>query len=253
MFLLPRSHYTVKVTKEKGRGVFAARDIEPGTVIGDYIGVFVPTDSNDENKKGLYDMRGGLTYDLVANPKKEGIQWINHSCVNNCDAYPYRGHILYFALRKIFKGEELSATYGLGEANEKNIVCAKHACHCESKFCTGTMHESEDTFNVYNNGWEKLVRRNFGRWYRKSPGKFGEKVVPLERYPEKVPQEKEPLYIFNIFGAENKPAARFADTSLPSIAELRERIRATGRRISFPRLHLTVAGIKNNTLIAERR
>src|SRR5271156_946613 len=115
MFLIPSSWYRVKQLKRRGRGVFVLHDIEPGTVIGDYLGKIVKPYSNNEKKHGLYDMQCGLYYDVVADPKKVGVHFINHSCANNVEMYPYHGgHVLFVAIRKIFKGEELGINYGLG-------------------------------------------------------------------------------------------------------------------------------------------
>ena len=251
MFLLPKSSYTVRTLKKTGRGVFATRDIKAGTVIGDYIGTIIKSDSNDENKNGLYDMRGGLKYDILANPKKDGIHLINHSCANNCDAYPYRGHVLYVALRKIYKGEEITVNYGLGGADEDDIVCKKHACHCGSRICSGTMHEDEAQYNPWYEAWEKLIKQQFGRWYRSVPGKYGSELPALSSYPSYIKTDDPKIYP-SILGSEKKSPLICRDTALPSLIELRKRIRKSGRRLSFPRLHFVLYGIKNNLLLAEK-
>jgi hypothetical protein len=252
MFLIPKSDYKIRTLKKTGRGAFAARDIAAGTIIGDYLGTIIKSDSNDENKTGLYDMRGGLTYDIFADPKKDGIHLINHSCANNCDMYPYKGHILYFAVRKIFKGEEITVNYGLGEADEKDIVCKQHACHCGSKICTGSMHESNDNYEDWNDGWEKLLKREFGRWYTKTPGKYGTQLPRLAKYPAKIIIDEKSPYEYNMFGAEGKSPAIYNDSAVPSLNELRKRIRETGRRPSFPKLHVALYGIRDGILIGER-
>jgi hypothetical protein len=252
MLILPKSYYTIKKSKKKGRGVFATHDIEPKTVIGDYIGTIVRPDSSDENKNGLYDMRGGLKYDFLANPKKEGIHWINHSCANNCEAYPYQGHILYAALRKIFKGEEITANYGLGTADEKDIVCSRHACHCGTKICTGSMHEDESHYYEWFDAWENLIKKNFGKWYRALPGRYGTELQPLAHYPLFVPMDDDKVYT-SIFGAEMKSPSIYKDASLPSIVELQKRISETGRMLSFPKIHFIVYGIRNEIILGERK
>lgn len=171
MFLISPLWYHVKKIKGKGRGVFALHDIEPGTVIGDYLGKIIKPYSNNEKKNGLYDMQCGVHYDVMADPKKIGIHLINHSCANNCEMYPYRGgHVLFVALRKILKGEELTINYGLGVQDEKDIPCALHACHCGSKICRGTMHEAENHYERWYEDWESLLKKNFGIWRQKVPG-----------------------------------------------------------------------------------
>jgi len=248
MFLIPHSCYAVKTIKRKGRGVFATYDIEAGTVIGDYLGKLIKPDSADEYKYGLYDMSGGSKYDIMANPKKEGIHFINHSCANNCDVYPHKGHMLFFALRKIFKGEELSISYWMYAPNDKKTTCNMHACYCKSEICTGTMHHAAINFDL----WEKLVKKEFGHSYNELPGKYGDQLLPLKTYPEFIRQDKVNIYEFSIFGSETKPAEKYDDKILPTISELQRRIRETGKQLSFTKLKMTVYGIRDDILLVKR-
>ena len=143
-------------------------------------------------------MEGGLTYDILGNPKNAGVELVNSSCAANCAMYPYKGHILYFALRKI-TGEELTVYYHIGTADEHDIACAKHICHCGSKVCTGTFHESTASLNAWYAAWLKLVKKNFGPFYKRIPGKYGEELLPLERYPVSI-DTKQPAIYPDLFG-----------------------------------------------------
>jgi len=245
MFLIPRDWYVVKNVKKKGRGVFATRDIEAGTVIGDYIGTIMDPNDENESKNGLYTMGVGDKYDILGDPKIEGVHYINHSCSNNCDAYPYQGHILFFALRKIFKGEELSINYWLYAPDENETTCNMHACYCGSTICTGTMHSACITAPA----WEKLVKKQFGSYYQKIPGKYGDQLAPLKKYPRAI-KTKSTLY--DIFGSEIKSAQKYTDKVLPTMIELRKRIRETGKQLYFPNLKMTVYGIRDGILLVKR-
>ncbi len=251
MFIIPKSYYRIKTLRNTGRGVFATHDIDAGTVLGDYLGTIIRPDSSDESIDGLYDMRGGLRYDILANPKHDGVHLVNHSCANNCDAYPYQGHILYVAIRKIFKGEEITVNYSLYVAEEKDMTCGERACHCGSKICTGTMYENQVRYDTWYEAWEKLVRREFGPWYRKVPGKYGAKLAPLAAYPAEINTDIPKIYP-NIFGSEARPTLRRTDTTLPSLREMKNIIRKTGRQLSFPKIHLTIYGIRDDVVLATR-
>lgn len=248
MFLIPHSQYVVKKIKDKGRGVFAAQDIEAGTVIGDYLGILIKPNSNDEKKNGLYDMSGGEKYDILANPKVEGVHFVNHSCANNCDIYPYKGHMLLFALRKIFKGEELSLSYWMYAPYEKETTCDMHACYCGSEICTGSMHHAAMNFD----SWEKLVKKEFGRCYNELPGKYGDELLPLTKYPKSIKQNGVKIYEFSIFGSEIKPAEKYEDNTLPAMTELQKRIRETGKQLSFTKLKMIIYGIRDGILLVKR-
>src|SRR5271170_693316 len=129
-------------------------------------------------------MQCGLRYDIMADRKKLGIHLINHSCANNCEIYPHHGgHVLFVALRKILKGEELTINYGMGVQDEKHIPCILHACHCGTKICSGTIHEAENHYERWYGDWESLIRKNFGKWYWKVPGNYGDQIAPLDFYP----------------------------------------------------------------------
>jgi len=253
MFVLSLSSYKVKRMRNKGRGVLARCDIAPGTVIGDYLGTIIKPYTNDENKHGLYDMQCGHSYDIMADKAMVGVQLINHSCANNTELYPYRGHVLYVAARKIFANEEMTANYAMGIADEKNIPCALHACCCGSRICNGTLHTSEESFEKWYDAWEALVKRNFGKWYYRVPGKYGSQLEPLEQYPATIAIEKEPLYQLSCFGSEMKIPSVWNDVKIPDLKTLRQRIRATGRRLAFPKMRLVIYGIRDGMLIAERK
>jgi hypothetical protein len=248
MFLLPRDTYTVTTTKRKGRGVFATRDIAPGTIIGDYIGTLMRPEDENEKRDGLYTMGIGALYDVLASPKKEGIHLINHSCAANCGIYPYRGHILYIATRHIFDEEEITVNYMLGKAHdEKNTECSMHACHCGTKICTGTMHENDTAYAI----WEALEKRESVPWQKKIPGKYGEELQPLETYSPAISLD-DLMYQYPAFGSEQKRPMTFQETSLPSLAALSMQIRKTGRQLSFPKLHFAIYGIRHGMILGER-
>ncbi len=251
MFIIPRAWYEIKTLKSKGRGIFATHDIAPGVTIGDYIGTIIRPKDENEKRDGLYTMSGCERYDMLANPKKEGIHFINHSCAANCGIYPYRGHMLYVATRYIFKGEEITVNYMLGKADksEKGITCELHACHCGSRICTGSMHEDETDYE----SWDALMKRESGSWQKRIPGKYGTQLSLLEKYPASIELDAIKEYQYNAFGSEKKSPIIYKSTALPSLAELRKQIRKTGRQAAFQKLHFTIYGIRNGFLLAETK
>jgi uncharacterized protein len=160
MILLPDGSWEIKTTEKKGRGIFAAKDITPGTVIGDYIGRVIKTAEEDTSQKdGLYlmyyhDYASLYPTDIHAS----GIHLINHSCAPNCWIFTYKGHTLFFTLRKIFAGEELTASYLLSP----DAFCdpCGHTCRCGSAFCTRTMHLPEKQFKKWNAFAEEQGKEN---------------------------------------------------------------------------------------------
>jgi len=70
---------------------------------------------------------------IDATMRGNAARFINHSCDPNCEAKTIRilgsDHIIIFALRNIFKGEELTYDYKF-EREEQKIPCSCGAPRC---------------------------------------------------------------------------------------------------------------------------
>lgn len=243
MFLIPRSAWQVKKTKKKGRGIFALKDIEAGTIIGDYLGKVVHPRQEEalEKKYGFYAMYYHRNATIFPNLKREGIHLLNHSCAPNCWMYTYQGHALFFAIRKIFKGEELTIVYLLGPQGKDCSPCPDR-CFCESFNCTQTMHTPEKKFRAWVDYDERIARRT-----KAQPVKFNQDLLPLKKYPRSIPDH----YLYTLVGNQKKDPMRFPDKKIPAVSKIRARIRQTGRYLLFPHLNLTVRGVSDGLLIAQ--
>jgi SET domain-containing protein len=187
MFLLKRDSWQIKPSKEKGLGVFAKKEIKAGTIIGDYLGKVIKTANyNLENdKKGLYLMYYSNKASIYPNLKKPGIHLLNHSCYPNCWIYTYRGHTLFFALRKIRAGEELTISYLL--CPKEDCANCTHSCKCESSVCTGTMHLPKNKYQK----WQKFqnIQANKTKTLK---AVLGKNLPKLSSYPKSIPNN--PIY-----------------------------------------------------------
>ena len=92
-------------------------------------------------------------YAIYPDLTKQDIHLINHSCDPNCWILNTNGRVYFFALRDIKSGEELTISYLLPPKDETCNPCT-HNCYCGSKRsltslkkCTGTMHQTVDEFN----------------------------------------------------------------------------------------------------------
>ncbi len=185
MFVVPEDVWEIKKTPNRGMGVFARKPIKPWRVIGDYLGTVIrPEEEDDYEKKfGLYAMWLGDDVTLFPDPSKPGVHIVNHACVPNCFMYPYRGHILYVAIRPIRVGEELTVSYLLDPNDEHPCVCK-----CGHPTCRGSMHVGEYASEL----WSQFVLAVQGdAWVGRNLA-FGSDLKPLEDYPTFVPEE--PMY-----------------------------------------------------------
>lgn len=153
MFLIKDDSWEIRKTAEKGDGVFAKRNIPSGTIIGDYLGKVIKTAEYDldQDKAGLYLMYFTDQAAIYPDLTKPGIHLLNHSCAPNCWIYTYRGHSLFFAIKNIEPGKELTISYLLSPQDEGCDPCT-HICKCTSKFCSGTFHLSKDKYEK----WQKF-------------------------------------------------------------------------------------------------
>lgn len=243
MILLSHDLWEIKKTEKKGRGVFATKDIPAGTIIGDYIGKVIKTAEEDtyESDEGLYlmyyhDYASLYPIDIGA----PGVHLINHACAPNCWMYTYKGHTLFFALRHIFAGEELTVSYLLSP----DITCdpCLHICKCEGLICYQTMHLSKERFEEWNE-----VNLELSEKTKRERIRYGKELPLLSSYPKTISDH--PVYLL-AGSAMHKPLI-CDDKKLPSKKVLRKLIRESGRTLLFPALKIKVLGVEQDRVISE--
>ncbi len=244
MILFPQDFWEIKTTKNKGQGIFAKKDIPAGVVIGDYIGKVIrtATENTIEGDEGLYLM---YYHDYASiypvDIKKPGVHLINHSCVPNAWMYIYHGHTLFFTLRKIFKGEELTISYLLSPKDEFCNPC-RHKCLCGEKICTGTMHLTQERFEKWRQFSDKQAKLT-----KKHRITYGKVLKNFESYPENIPDSP----IYTLSGFRGKTSMVIKSNKLHSASELRSVIREKGRTIEFPKLKLRVLKVEDGKIFSE--
>lgn len=188
MILLPHSYWEIQKTQNRGRGIFAKKTITAGTILGDYLGKVIKTAEYDhkKDKSGLYLMYYSDEACIYPNLKKPGIHLLNHSCSPNCWIYTYRGHTLFFTLRPIEPGEELTISYLLSPKDETCKNCP-HDCRCDSQNCTGTMHLAQDKYEK----WQKFQSDQKKKTRTPKPV-IGRNLPKLTTYPTIDPNN--PIY-----------------------------------------------------------
>ncbi|XP_066529898.1 histone-lysine N-methyltransferase 2B isoform X2 [Hoplias malabaricus] len=125
-----------------GRGLFCKRNIEAGEMVIEYAGNVIRSVLTDKREK-YYNSKGIGCYmfriddfDVVdATVHGNAARFINHSCEPNCYSRVInvegRKHIVIFALRKIYRGEELTYDYKFPIEDASN----KLHCNCGARRC----------------------------------------------------------------------------------------------------------------------
>ncbi|XP_073458569.1 histone-lysine N-methyltransferase 2A [Aquarana catesbeiana] len=125
-----------------GRGLFCKRTIDAGEMVIEYSGNVVRSTLTDKREKyydgkgiGCYMFRIDDSEVVDATMHGNAARFINHSCEPNCYSrvIPIDGqkHIVIFAVRKIYRGEELTYDYKFPIEDASN----KLACNCGTKKC----------------------------------------------------------------------------------------------------------------------
>lgn len=243
MFLIPDDYWEVKAAKDKGKGVFAKKNINPGVVIGDYIGKVVKTAEENiwEKDIGLYLMYYHNQASIYPDRSQNGIHLLNHSCTPNCWMYTYKGHTLFFTLRQIFTGEELTISYLLSPKDEYCRPCT-HICKCGSNVCSGNMHLSETRYKKWAEFHSLEEKRT-----EKSRIRYGKTLPKLMSYPKNIPDNP----IYSLFGSSQESPKVLKNGFIPSMSEIRKLIRETGRIIYIPSLKLKIIGVVEDKIVSE--
>jgi SET domain-containing protein len=126
----------IKKSKIHGRGCFAAKHFARGKKIAEYTGERITNAEADRRAHRRVLRICGLDsrWSIDGSRGGNGTHYINHSCQPNCYMKTLYGHILFFALRDIQSGEEITADY------IDTLHPDTKKCYCESPGCRGTIN-----------------------------------------------------------------------------------------------------------------
>jgi SET domain-containing protein len=129
---------SVKPSLIDGKGCFATIKFMRGRKIAEYTGERI-NNREAERRAGRRKLRIcaiDWRWSLDGSRGGNGTHYINHSCQPNCYMKILYGHILFYALRDIKVGEELTVDY------EITLHSDKKKCTCGAKNCRGTINKT---------------------------------------------------------------------------------------------------------------
>ena len=114
-----------------GRGCFAAKPLKRGRKVGELLGERI---SNREAARRV--AKGGKVricqlderWSIDASRGGDATAFINHSCAPNCFSRVTCGHMLFFALRDIEPGEEITLDYTPSQHPGRRCTCGAPQC-----------------------------------------------------------------------------------------------------------------------------
>jgi len=119
-------------------GVFADQRIPQGRKVIEYGGERVTTKEAQRrgNRNLNYMFAFAKNVIIDGSSGGTGAQYINHSCAPNLRARKVFGHMLFFSVRAIRKGEELTLDY-----KYRGVKKGDYPCICGAPRCRGTLVE----------------------------------------------------------------------------------------------------------------
>lgn len=115
-------------------GVYADQTIPPGRKVIEYTGERINRREAKRREDTHYLFAVDPYWTVDGSVGGSGAELINHSCDPNLEARILRGHILYFSLRTIRKGEELTVDYNYSWRYEHT------KCDCGARNCRGLIN-----------------------------------------------------------------------------------------------------------------
>ncbi|MFH1597830.1 MAG: SET domain-containing protein-lysine N-methyltransferase [Patescibacteria group bacterium] len=144
-----RSPYAVaRKSKVHGKGLFAKKDIWPGTKIIEYVGNKNKSSrwEDDDHSETIYVFQLNRKYDIDGDVNWNTAKYINHSCDPNSEVDIIDDRIWIIAIKKIKKGQEITYNYGFDLKDWQ-----EHPCRCGAKNCVG--------YIIDDYYWPKLHRK----------------------------------------------------------------------------------------------
>jgi SET domain-containing protein len=127
----------VRASRIDGRGCFASRGFVRREKVAELIGERITRREAERRSAGkrrirICDVDGRSSIDAGVNG--DATAFINHSCDPNLFMRVMHGHVLFFALRDIRRGEELTLDY------EQSPHSDTKRCRCGARSCRGTIN-----------------------------------------------------------------------------------------------------------------
>mgnify|MGYP002067754405 FL=1 len=128
---------TIKESPIDGKGCFATAPFGRRRKIAEYAGERISNAQarRRSQRRILRICAVDDRWSLDGSRGGNGTHYINHSCTPNSYMKIVHGHILFFALRDITPGEEITIDY------ETTLHSDRKRCTCRARTCRGTINK----------------------------------------------------------------------------------------------------------------
>lgn len=175
----------VSDTKNRGKGLFANKDLEKNELIlvmGGYIfSIEDENNLNEYNEDKPIEISEDFSFSpiLESDTEKMPQHYINHSCNPNCG---WKGQLFLVAMKNIKSGEEITFDYAMiMHPNDASETYFEMNCLCGEESCRGKISEhdweKEEIQQKYDGYFQFHIQRKI------DAKKRGEKIEPLYKLP----------------------------------------------------------------------
>lgn len=129
----------VRKSKINGKGCFATAAFRRGRKIAEYAGELIndaEAERRARNRRLLRICAINHNWSIDGSRWGNGTHYINHSCQPNCYMKILYNHILFYALRDIHPGDEITLDYVM------TLHSDKKRCACGAENCRGTINKA---------------------------------------------------------------------------------------------------------------
>ena len=139
-------HHAVAVglSASHGRGTFATRHLDKGTLLMVIGGHLLTCEEEAELPQSMQDAGVQIASNLVLSPRTGdlagGISYVNHSCDPNAG---FKGQIFLVAMRDIAEDEEITFDYAMCLGDGPDAEPYRLECHCGSAQCRGAVTDTD--------------------------------------------------------------------------------------------------------------
>jgi len=155
---MPKNKFLLKNSQIQGEGIFTTRSYRKGEFVVKLTGKKIIRKYNEKTDRELCANWFGIGKDLWINPNFP-LSKINHSCSPNIGI---KGQIMFYALRKIDNGEELTFDYSTSEQETD----WKMRCHCGQSDCRKWMTAIQLLPPKVFNSYLPYIPRYFQKVYK---------------------------------------------------------------------------------------
>lgn len=151
----------LRITKQKGKGLYATEDIRKGSLLCIFGGYIMTRVEEEQLPEAIRDYGMQISEEFIIGIRSESETvdgtFFNHSCNPNAG---FKGQIFLVAMKNIRGGEEVTFDYGMVLSKIKGAKPYKMKCLCGEKNCRTYVSDNDWKLSILQKRYEEYFQ-----WY----------------------------------------------------------------------------------------